>query len=87
MTRDPGGLEEVAPGDATTATDRRSSVLGGRVFADWSPLQRDPGFRAQWLGQLGSAAGRETAKYAFPIHIYLAPCPTSSTVASSWSAH
>lgn len=42
-----------------------------RVFADWSPLQKDRGFRAQWLGQLGSAVGRETAKYAFPVHIYL----------------
>lgn len=44
----------------------------GGVFADWSPLRYDPGFRAQWVGQLGSAIGRETAKYAFPIHIYLA---------------
>lgn len=43
----------------------------GRVFADWSPLRQDAGFRTQWLGQLGSAIGRETAKYAFPIHIYL----------------
>jgi hypothetical protein len=48
---------------------------GGRrtkVFADWSPLQHDAGFRAQWIGQLGSAVGRESAKYAFPVHIYLA---------------
>jgi MFS family permease len=43
----------------------------GRYFADWSPLREDRGFRAQWLGQLGSAVGRETAKYAFPINIYL----------------
>ena len=40
-------------------------------MADISPLQLDPGFRAQWLGQLGSAIGRETAKFAFPVHIYL----------------
>lgn len=51
---------------APQATGRRS-----RVFADWSPLQRDAGFRAQWLGQLGSAVGREAGKYTFPIHIYL----------------
>jgi MFS family permease len=40
-------------------------------MADISPLQLDRGFRAQWLGQLGSAIGRETAKFAFPVHIYL----------------
>lgn len=49
----------------------RSSGRGSRVFADWSPLRYDRGFRAQWLGQLGSAVGRESAKYAFPVHIYL----------------
>jgi MFS family permease len=42
-----------------------------RHFADWTPLREDAGFRAQWLGQLGSAVGRETAKYAFPVQIYL----------------
>lgn len=53
---------------------RPGSAPGGRgssLFADWSPLRRDPGFRSQWLGQLGSAIGRETARYAFPIQIYL----------------
>ena len=43
----------------------------GRFFADSTPLRKDAGFRAQWLGQLGSAVGRESAKYAFPINIYL----------------
>jgi MFS family permease len=50
---------------------RRFRVPGRNVVADISPLQLDPGFRAQWLGQLGSAVGRETAKFAFPVHIYL----------------
>jgi predicted MFS family arabinose efflux permease len=56
-----------ATSDPAVGPSRRS-----RVFADVTPLQLDRGFRAQWLGQLGSAIGRETAKYAFPIHIYLA---------------
>jgi MFS family permease len=42
-----------------------------RYLADLSPLRESPGFRAQWFGQVGSALGRETAKYAVPIHIYL----------------
>jgi MFS family permease len=60
------------PAPAPPGGGRPSGGRGSRVFADWSPLQLDHGYRAQWLGQLGSAIGRETAKYAFPIHVYLA---------------
>ena len=49
----------------------RAGSSRGRFFADWSPLRYDAGFRAQWLGQLGSAVGREIARYAFPVQIYL----------------
>lgn len=52
-------------------TGQRRRFSGRNVLADITPLQLDPGFRAQWLGQLGSAIGRETAKFAFPVHIYL----------------
>jgi MFS family permease len=50
---------------------RRLAGRSRHVVADWSPVQLDRGFRAQWLGQLGSAVGRETARFAFPVHIYL----------------
>ena len=50
---------------------RRFTVPARDVVADVSPLRLDAGFRTQWLGQLGSAIGRETAKFAFPVHIYL----------------
>ena len=51
------------------ATPKSSS--GPRILADLSPLREHAGFRSQWLGQVGSALARETAKYAFPIHVYL----------------
>jgi MFS family permease len=56
------------PGDGRR---RRIALRGRNAVADVSPLQLDAGFRAQWLGQLGSAVGRETAKFAFPVHVYL----------------
>jgi MFS family permease len=64
-----------APGDAEppAAPGLRSRLpSSARVFADISPLREHSGFRSQWLGQLGSAVGREAARYAFPINIYLA---------------
>ena len=41
------------------------------IVADWSPLRLDRGFRTLWLGQVGSAVGRETARIAIPLHVYL----------------
>lgn len=51
---------------------RSRLAASGRILADITPLREHAGFRAQWLGQLGSAVGREAARYAFPINIYLA---------------
>jgi MFS family permease len=36
-----------------------------------TPLKRDPAFRTLWLGQIGSAIGRETARIALPLQVYL----------------
>lgn len=68
--RDADPEASVAPPERE-AVPTAAIIGGGRLFADWSPLREDAGFRAQWLGQLGSAVGRETARYAFPVQIYL----------------
>lgn len=61
------------PPEGSRLRGARERIGRGRsVLADVTPLREDAGFRAQWLGQLGSAVGRESARYAFPIHIYLA---------------
>ncbi len=41
------------------------------VLADWSPVRLDRGFRTLWIGQVGSAIGRETGRIAIPLHVYL----------------
>lgn len=50
---------------------RRMYASGSRLLADWTPLRLDAGFRTLWLGQVGSALGRETARIAIPLQVYL----------------
>jgi MFS family permease len=45
---------------------RASSIL-----VDVTPLRLDPAFRRLWIGLIGSAAGKETARLALPLQVYL----------------
>lgn len=41
------------------------------IVIDLAPLRHDPDFRQLWIGQIGSGFGRESAKIAIPLHVYL----------------
>ena len=55
--------------DGSTLSGTAQRVAG--LLVDVTPLRRDPAFRTLWLGQIGSAIGRETSRIAIPLQVYL----------------